>query len=109
MLGEIRGRYSEVRKLYAHLDAKKLEPIGAGARGAVMRAYAADGVAHAEGIVLELPHRGADGAQATFRVSIRDWMDGGDEPGEVRADYETRRGERVETYEIGDGRVRFVE
>jgi hypothetical protein len=28
--------------------------------------------------------------------------------GEVRADYDIRRGERVETYEIKDGRVRLV-
>lgn len=109
MFAEIRGRYSEVRKLYAHLEAKDLELIGAGARGAVMRAYAADGTARGEGIVMELPHGRADGAEATFHVSIKDWMAGEGGPGEVRAEYEIRRGERVETYEIKDKRVRLVE
>ncbi len=109
MFGEIRERYPDVRTLYAHLEAKKLKPIGAGARGSVMRAYAADGSSRAEGIVMELPHGRADGAGATFHVSIRDWTAGGEGSGEVRAEYEIRRGERVETYEMGDGRVRLVE
>ncbi len=109
MFGEIRGRYSDVRELYTHLEAKNLELIGAGARGAVMRAYAADGIARGEGIVMELPHRRSDGAEATFHVSIKDWMAGEGGSGEVRADYDIRRGELVETYEIKDGRVRLVE
>jgi hypothetical protein len=109
MFGEIRGRYSEVRELYAHLEAKELQLIGARARGAVMRAYAADGIARGEGIVMELPHRRSDGTEAAFHVSIKDLMPGGDGSGEVRAEYEIRHGERVETYEIRDGRVRLVE
>lgn len=109
VFAEIRGRYSDVRKLYAHLEAKNLELMGAGTRGAVMRAYAADGTARGEGIVMELPHGRADGAQASFHVSIKDWMAGEGGSGEVRADYEIRRGERVETYEIKDGRAQLVE
>ncbi len=109
MFGEIRRRYSDVRELYAHLEAKELEPIGAGARGAVMRAYAADGIARGEGIVMELPHRGSDGTEASFHVSIKDWMAGEGSSGEVRAEYEIRRSGQVDTYEIKDGRVRLVE
>ncbi len=109
MFGVIRRRYPDVHKLYAHLEAKNLEQIGAGVRGAVMRAYAADGIARGEGIVLELPHRGSDGAEASFHVSIKDWMGGEAGSGEVRAEYEIGRGERVESYEIRDGRVRLVE
>jgi hypothetical protein len=111
MFGEIRRRDPDVHKLYAHLEAKNLELIGAEARGAVMRAYAADGTAQGEGIVMELPHRRADGAEASFHVSSKDWMAGEGEAGsgEVRADYDIRRGERVETYEIKDGRARPVE
>ncbi len=104
VFAEIRRRYSDARRLHAHLEAKKLELIGAGARGAVMRAYAADGTARGEGIVVELPHRRADGAEATFHVSVKDWM-----AGEVRADYDIRRGERVETYEVRGGCARLVE
>jgi hypothetical protein len=109
MFGEIRRRYSDVRKLYAHLEAKKLELIGAGVRGAVMRAYAADGTVRGEGIVIELPHRRSDGTEASFHVSIKDWMAGEGGSGEVRVDYGTKRGGRVEIYEIKDGRVRRVE
>jgi hypothetical protein len=108
MFGEIRRRYSDVRRLYAHLEAKKMELIGAGARGAVMRACAADGAARGEGIVIELPHGRADGAEASFHVSVKDWTAGGGGSGEVRADYEIRRGGRVETYEIRDGSARLV-
>ena len=74
-----------------------------------MRAYAADGVARGEGIVMELPHRRADGAEASFHISIKDGMVGEGGSGEVRAEYEIRRGERVDIYEIRDGRVRLVE
>jgi hypothetical protein len=75
-----------------------------------MRACAADGAARGEGIVIELPHRRSDGAEASFHVSVKDWTAGGEGgPGEVRADYEIRRGGRVETYEIRDGRVCLVE
>jgi hypothetical protein len=109
MFGEMRRRYSDVRSLYAHLVAKKLELIGAGARGAVMRACAADGTARGEGIVIELPHRRSDGAEASFHVSVEDWTAGEGEPGEVKADYEIRHGGRVETYEIRDGGVRLAE
>jgi hypothetical protein len=58
---------------------------------------------------MELPHGRSDGAEATFHVSIKDWMDGEGGSGEVRAEYVIRRGERVETYEIKDGHVRLVE
>jgi hypothetical protein len=109
MFGGIREGDPDVRKLYTDLEAKGLEPVRDEARGAVMRAYAADGAARGEGIVIELPHRGADGAEASFHVSVRDWMDGEGGSGEVRADYEIRRGERVENYEIQDGRPRRVE
>jgi hypothetical protein len=109
MFGEIRRRYSDVRRLYAHLEAKDLELIGAGARGAVIRAYAADGAARGEGIVIELPHRRSDGAEASFHVSIKVWTAGEGGPGEVRTDYEIRLGGQVDTYEIGDRRVRLVE
>ncbi|MDQ3943396.1 MAG: hypothetical protein M3254_09865 [Actinomycetota bacterium] len=109
MFGEIRRRYSDVRELYAHLKAKKLELIGAGARGAVMRAYAADGTVRGKGIVIELPHRRSDGAEASFHVSIKDWMAGEGGSGEVRVDYDIRRIGRVETYEIRDGRVCLLE
>ena len=74
-----------------------------------MRAYAADGAARGEGIVMELPHGRADGAEASFHVSIKDWMAGEGGSGEVRAEYEIRRAERVEAYEIRDGHIRLVE
>jgi hypothetical protein len=109
MFGEIREKYPDVRELYTYLEAKELEPIGAGARGAVMRSCAADGIVCGEGIVMELPHRRADGTEASFHVSIRNWTGGEAGSGEVSADYEVRRGERVETYEIRDGRVRLVD
>jgi hypothetical protein len=109
MFGEIRRRDPDVRKLYAHLEAKNLELIRAEVRGAVMRAYAADGIARGEGIVMELPHRRSDGAEASFHVSIKDWMGGGAGSGKMRADYAFRRGEQVETYEVQAGRVRLVE
>ena len=58
---------------------------------------------------MELPHGRADGAEASFHVSIKDWMAGEGGPGEASAEYEIRRGERIETYELRDGRVRLVE
>ncbi len=108
MFGEIRRRYSDVRRLYAHLEAKNLDLIMAEARGAVIRAYAADGTARGEGIVMELPHRKADDTEASFHLSIMDRMTGEAGSGEVRADYTIRRGERVDTYEIKDGRAHLV-
>jgi hypothetical protein len=69
-----------------------------------MRAYATNGAAWEEGVVVELPHRRADGTEASFHVSIKGWT-----AGEVRAEYEIRDGERVDTYGIEDGRVRLVE
>jgi hypothetical protein len=104
MFDEIRRGDPDVHKLYAHLEAKDLELIRDEVRGAVMRAYAADGTARAEGIVIELPHRRADGAEASFHVSVKDWK-----AGEVRADYDIRRGERVESYSIKDGRAYLAE
>jgi hypothetical protein len=109
MFGEIRKGDPDVRKLYAHLEAKNMELIRDKARGAVMRACAADGTAQGEGIVIELPHRSADGAEASFHISIKDWMSGEGGSGGVRADYEIGHDERVETYEIKNGRVRRVE
>jgi hypothetical protein len=53
----------------------------------VIRAYTADGAAPGEGIIMELPHRRADGTEAMFNVSIKDGMPGEGKPGEVRADY----------------------
>jgi hypothetical protein len=110
MFGAIRRRDSNVRELYAHLKAKNLKPIRREVRGAVIRAYAADGTARGEGIVLELPHRKADGTEALFYVSIKDWMtgEGGVWSGEVRTDYDIRRGEQVDTYAIKDGRARLA-
>jgi hypothetical protein len=105
MFGEIRRRDPDVRKLYAHLQAKDLKLIRSEARGAVMRAYAADGTARGEGAVIELPHGRADGTEASFHVSIKHRMAGEGGSGEVRADYEIGRGEEVETYKIEDGRT----
>ena len=109
MFGGIRSGDPDVRKLYRHLKTKDLELVGDEARGAVMRACAADGATRGEGIVIELPHRRSDGAEASFYVSIKKWMVGEGNSAEVRADYEIRHAGRVETYEIRDGRVRLVE
>jgi hypothetical protein len=105
MFGEIRRRDPGVLKLYAHLQAKDLNLIRDEARGAVMRAYAADGTARGEGAVIELPHRRADGVEASFHVTIKERMAGEGGSGEVRAEYEIGRGEEVETYKIEDGRT----
>jgi hypothetical protein len=108
MFGAIRTRDSNLGELYAHLKAKNLDLIRNEVRGAVIRAYAADGTARGEGIVMELPHRKADGTEALFRVSIKDWMADEAGSGEVRADYSIKRGEQVESYEIKGGRAHFV-
>jgi hypothetical protein len=108
MFEAIRRGDPEVRKLYAHLEEKDLELVGDEARGAVMRAYAADGTVRGGGIVIELPHRGTGGAEASFHIAIKEWTGGEGGSGEVRADYEIRRGERVEAYEIKDGRPRLI-
>jgi hypothetical protein len=105
MFGEIRRRDPGVRKLYAHLQARDLKLIRDEARGAVMRAYAADGTARGEGAVIELPHGRADGTEASFHVTLKDRMAGEGGSGEVRAEYEIWRGEEVETYKIEDGRT----
>ena len=63
------------------------------ARGSVIRAYAPDGTARGEGIVMELPHKRAGGTEAAFNVSIKDEMTGEGNPGEVRADYVIGPGE----------------
>ena len=59
----------------------------------MIRAYAPDGAARGEGIVVELPHRRADGTEAVFSVSIEDGITGEGKRGEVRADYVIGRGE----------------
>ncbi len=105
---EIRRRDADARKLYADLRGKGFDLIGDRVRGAVIRAYAADGAARGEGIVMELPHRRADGAEATFNVSIKDGMTGEAGSGEVKADYAIRCGERVDAYEIRDGQARLA-
>jgi hypothetical protein len=73
-----------------------------------MRAYAADGIPRGEGLVIELPHRGAGGKETSFHVSIKDKMtDGlGAKLPEVRADYAIREGGRTDTYTIEGGRTR---
>jgi len=110
MFDAIRIRDADVRKLYANLEGKNFGLIRDQVRGAVICAYAADG-ARGEGIVMELPHKRADGTEAVFNVSIKDGMTGGGggKSGEVEADYVIRRGEQVEAYAVRDGRVSFVQ
>jgi hypothetical protein len=109
IFARIRRREPDVRKLYAHLGTRNLEQIRDEARGSVMRAYAANGVARGEGVVVELLHRRADGTEASLHVSIKDWMADEGGSGEVKAEYEIRHGEQIEIYEIEDGRVCLVE
>jgi hypothetical protein len=92
MFEVIRGRYAGVRRLYSNLEEGNFGLIGDRARGSVIRAYATDGAARGEGIVMELPHKRADGTEAVFNVSIKDGMTGEGEPGEVRVDYVIGRG-----------------
>jgi hypothetical protein len=98
----IHAREPDVRKLYAHLKKKDFNLIGKWARGSVMRAYAADGIVRGEGVVMELPHEGATGADASFNVSIKDKMvsEGEVKSCEVRADYVIRGGDQAGTYTI---------
>ena len=98
----IHAREPDVRKLYAHLKEKEFNLIGKWARGSVMRAYAADGIVRGEGIVMELPHEGATGADASFNVSVKDKMvsEGEVNSCEVRADYVIRGGDQDGTYTI---------
>ena len=100
----ILAREPDVRKLYAHLKEKEFNLIGKRARGSVMRAYAADGIVQGEGVVMELPHEGVAGVDASFNVSVKDGMAGEDEAKscEVRADYVIRRGKQAGTYTIED-------
>jgi hypothetical protein len=102
----IRARERDVRKLYAHLKEKDFDLIGKRAQGSVMRAYAADGIVRGEGVVMELPHEGAAGADASFNVSVKDRMDSEGEAKscEVRADYVIRRGKQAGTYTIEEVR-----
>lgn len=106
----IRKRDSSVGKLYASLQEKGFESIGEQARGAVIRAYSADGVARGEGTVIELPHKSADGTEAKFNVSIKDRTagKGGVGSGEAKADYEIMRGERLDVYKFKDGRPQLA-
>ncbi len=97
--------YPGVRKLYASLEKKGFELVEREVRGAVVRAYSADGVARREGIVIELSHESADGTEASFNVSIKDGVAGeADGSGGVKADYGIRRGGQLDIYEIEDGR-----
>jgi hypothetical protein len=98
----ILAKEPDVRKLYAHLKEKDFNLIGKRARSSVMRAYAADGIVREEGIVMELPHEGVAGADASFNVSVKDGMAGEGEAKsyEVRADYVIRRGKQAGTYTI---------
>ena len=98
----IHAREPDVRKLYAHLKEKDFNLIGKWARGSVMRAYAADGIVRGEGVVMELPHEGAAGADASFNVSVKDKMasEGEVKSCEVRADYVIRGGDQAGTYTI---------
>jgi hypothetical protein len=107
LFASISRRNPDVRKLYANLEGKGFGLIKGRARGAVMRAYAADGIPRGEGLVIELPHRGAGGKEASFHVSIKDGMTGavGAKPAEVWADYAIREGERIDTYTIEGGRA----
>jgi hypothetical protein len=100
MFDEVRRRDTSVRTLYANLRGKDFGLIRDQVRGAVVRAYAADGTARGVGIVMELPHRRADGAEAVFNVSVKDGMTGEGWSGEVKADYDIRCGKQVDTYEI---------
>lgn len=99
MFDAIHERDPNVRRLYAHLKGKNFGLIGEQARCAVMRAYAADGATRGEGIVMELPHKRADGTKALFHVSIKDGMAGGGEgrPGEVKVDYAIGCGKQAGT------------
>ncbi len=83
----ILGRDAGVRKLYSNLEEGDFGLIRDRARGSVIRAYATDGIARGEGIVMELPHKRADGTEAVFNVSIKDGMTGEGKPGGVSADY----------------------
>ena len=98
----ILAREPDVRKLYAHFIEKDFHLIEKRARGSVMRAYAADGIVRGEGVVMELPHEGVAGADASFNVSVKDGMAGEGEAKsyEVRADYVIRRGKQAGTYTI---------
>lgn len=111
MFEVIRSRDADVRELYADLEGKNFGMTGDRVRGAVIRAYAASGAARGEGIVMELPHKRADGKEAVFNISIKDHTtdDSGVEPGEVKADYFIRLGKRVEAYAVTDGRVSLLQ
>ena len=102
----ILAREPDVRKLYAHLREKDFNLIGKRARGSVMRAYAADGIVRGEGAVMELPHKGVAGVDASFNVSVKDGMagEGKAKSCEVRADYVIRRGKQTSTYTLEEVR-----
>jgi hypothetical protein len=107
LFDSISRRNPDVRRLYADFEGKGFDLIRGRARGAVLRAYAADGIPRGEGLVIELPHRGPGGKEASFNVSIRDTMTGeaGVRPAEVRADYTIKEGGRIDTYTIEGGRT----
>lgn len=103
----IRSGDPNVRELYADLAGRGFSLILNRARGTVMRAYSADGLAGGGGLVVELGHERPDGAIAWFHVSTRERISGGSTvPDEARADYTVRIGERVETCTGGGRRAR---
>ncbi len=101
----VRSGDPEVRGLYADLEGEGFGLIADRARGTVMRAYSADGVARGGGIVVELPHEGPGGALAWFHLSAREEM-GDAASDDVSADYSVWRGGRVETRTAKGGRAR---
>lgn len=107
LFDSISTRNPDVRRLYADFEGKGFGLIRGRARGALLRAYAADGIPREEVLVIELPHRGPGGKEASFNVSVRDGVTGeaGARPAEVRADYAIREGGRIDTYTIEGGRT----
>jgi hypothetical protein len=107
MFDAVRSRDPDVSKLYADLEGEGFSLVLDRARGTVMRAYSADGLARGGGVVVEMAHERPDGAIAWFHVSAREGTGGADTGSdEVSADYTVRLGERVETCAIEGGRMR---
>ena len=102
----IRTRKPDVCRLHTHLREKDFNLIGERARGLVVRAYAAGGIVLGEGVVIELPHEGVAGTDASFNVCVKDEMSskGEAKSGEVRADYVIKRGKQAGTYMIEEVR-----
>lgn len=102
MFDAIRSREPSVRELYVDLEGMGFSLILDRARGTVMRAYSADGLARGGGLVVELGHERPDGAIARFHVSTREKMGGSAVPAEFSASYTVRIGDRVETITAGE-------